>query len=155
MVDTIQDFALFILMRKDMDSLNHAGKMVAQGAHAANHAASEIGKGAFGTTAMMNFSLWEKSTPQGFGTTLVFSGIVDNRKGLRGLSIYDITHIVDSARAFGIAAGLTHDPSYPLHDGGTVHGFPCDTCGWMFGSRDRLWPLSSNLSLQPAAPEEF
>ena len=148
------DYVLCLLIRKDMDSLQHAGKMIAQGAHAANHAAAEIGKGIFGTPPMMIFSQWEKSTAQGFGTTLIFSGIID-RRGHRGLTLDDITKIVDFAKGHGVAAGVTHDPSYPLHDGNTVHAIPCDTCGWLFGAKDQLSIFTRPLTLQPAEAGAF
>jgi len=132
-----QDFALFLLMRKDMDSLRHTGKLIAQGAHAANHAASEIGRNKFGPTAMARFGTWEKSTEQGFGTTLVFGGIIDEGYE-RGLRIEDIRTIVECVKTAGHPAGIVIDPSYPLHDGDVIHGFPCETTGWLFGSKNRI-----------------
>src|SRR5688572_15156143 len=109
MTDERQELVLYLLMRKDMDSLNHAGKMVAQGAHAANHAAFEIGHNKFGATAMTQFAQWEKSTTQGFGTTIVLSGI-HTVKGSGRLTMSDITRIVEAAKARGIPAGITLDP---------------------------------------------
>ena len=153
MATVTPDYALYLLMRKDMDSLNHAGKMVAQGAHAANHAAASIGQGKFGPVAMAAFAEWEKSTPQGFGTTLVVSSIVDRYGCRRALQLTDITMIVENAVSYGVPAGVTNDPTYPLFDGGTTHAFSCSTCGWVFGARKDIAPFVGNLTLQPADPK--
>jgi hypothetical protein len=144
----MNDFVLYILMRKDMDSLNHMGKAIAQGAHAANHAAALIGSGAFGPRAMTDFRVWEKETAQGFGTVIVLGGVYDHQVGV-GIRLSDIKAVVEMAAAVGIAAGVTHDPSYPLQDGNVVHAFPCDTCGWLFGSKTQLAPLLKDFILHP------
>ncbi len=146
------DGVLYILLRKDMDSLNHAGKMVAQGAHAANHAPAAIGSLAFGTALRTAWMAWEKSTPQGFGTTIVLGGIADvwdqfQRKPVRGLTIADIRVTVEAAVKVGYAGAIVNDPTYPLQDGKTLHGFPCDTCGWIFGSKAGLQHVLRDLVL--------
>lgn len=148
MVVEKQDFALFLLMRKDMESLHHTGKLIAQGAHAANYAAFEIGRNKFGPTAMARFGAWEKSTEQGYGVTLVFGGIIDEGYK-RGLRIDDIRTIVECLKAAGHPAGIVTDPSYPLHDGDVIHGFPCETAGWFFGSKNEFQLILKNLTLYP------
>lgn len=144
------DFILYLFLRKDMDSLNHAGKMIAQGAHAANHAATAIAAGQFGAKVMQQFSQWEKQTSQGFGTTIVFGRVFD-----RPLTIQDIRLLVEEATRFGFAAGVTHDPTYPLLDGKTLHTFPCDTCGWIFGSKAELAFLLQKFDLHPEGIHGF
>lgn len=151
-----QDFVLYLLVRKDMASLCHAGKMMAQCAHAANHAASEIGSNKFGAIAMSRFAAWEKSTPQHFGTTIVYGGIVAPIPGRSGteqrvLRIDDIQTIVEHAKLSGHPAGIVTDPTYPLTDGQVVHAFPCQTVGWMFGLRKELAFLTDYLILHPSS----
>lgn len=132
-----------------MDSLRHTGKLIAQGAHAANYVSGEIGQNRFGATHMQRFALWERSTDQHFGTTIVFGGIIDRRGEKRALRIDDIRMIVACAKAVGHPAGIVTDPTYPLVDGEVTHGFPCETCGWLFGSKADLQIFTNNLILHP------
>ena len=147
------DLTLYILMRKDMESLDHTGKLIAQGAHAANHAAESISRNEFGPEVMMQFGLWQKQTPQGFGTTVVLGGClqrsVRSAGVLEGITIGDINQIVGHCRSIGIAAAIITDPSYPLLDGKTLHAFPCDTCAWVFGSKQSLEPVLWQFRLHP------
>lgn len=141
-----EDGVFYVLPRKDMDSLNHAGKMAAQVAHAAHHAADQIQQAAFGPenrTAWMN---WEKSTEQGFGTTIVL-GSLRADLGPVPLTMDRICGVVAGAKLMGYAAGIVHDPSYPLQDGQVTHLIPIDTCGWMFGSKLGLEPILRYLGL--------
>lgn len=138
----IDDTMLYILPRKDMDSLNHAGKMAAQVAHAANHAADQIQQAKFGPANRTAWMAWEKSTEQGFGTTIVFGSILNTP-----LTIDSIRAIVQAAIAMGYAGGIVHDPTYPLQDGKVVHLIPIDTCGWVFGSKTGLEPVLKYLNL--------
>jgi peptidyl-tRNA hydrolase len=142
------DFTLYLLMRKDMESFEHTGKMIAQGAHAANHAAEAIGSNQFGLDAMTQFAAWQKQTPQGFGTTIVFGGR-DSHSGKVGLTIEDIRIVVANARRLNIPAAVINDPGYPLRDGETMHAFPCDTCGWLFGSKADVQQVTEPLVLHP------
>lgn len=142
------DFVLYLLMRKDMDSLNHTGKLIAQGAHAANHAAESISRNEFGPDAMMQFSKWQKQTTQGFGTTIVF-GSVHSRYRHAGIALADIFRCVEHCHSAGFAAAVITDPTYPLQDGRTLHSFPCVTCGWVFGSREALKPILWPFELHP------
>jgi hypothetical protein len=156
MVTEKKEYVLYILMRKDMLSLNHAGKMVAQGAHAANHCASMISSSKFGPEIMAQFHAWENSTQQGFGTTIVLGTISDRAPSgkqllSRPLKISDIQSIIETALVGGFAAGITHDPSYPLQDGATMHQFPCDTCGWIFGTKKDLAGLLKSIDLHGAS----
>ena len=142
--------ALYILMRSDLDSLN-PGKMVAQGAHAANQAAFEMRKlrervnhpnsgGATKTVAndrlLDMFEQWETSTPQGFGVTLCLD-----------VTGEELPLVVEAAKSSGFAAGVTHDPSYPLRDGGVTHSLPLDTCGYVFGNKPDLGILLGQFDL--------
>lgn len=132
------DLVLYILMRKDMASLNHTGKAIAQAAHAANHAAESIAQNEFGTSVMAQFARWQKQSNQGFGTTLVMGGYHSRYGGDKPATIYDIRKTVERSRTIGFAAAVVTDPSYPLQDGATMHNFPCETCGWVFGAKEAL-----------------
>jgi hypothetical protein len=141
-----EDGILYIMIRKDMDSLNHAGKMVAQGAHAANHAADMLNSAKFGAENRTAWMAWEKSTDQGFGTTIVLGKVFATP-----LTIQTINDLVATAIALGYAGGVVHDPTYPLQDGSTLHLLPVDTCGWIFGSKAGLAPALKYLNLHPEA----
>ena len=141
---------LYILTRSDLDSLN-TGKAVAQGAHAANQFAFEMNKlhaaynhpNVGGATAnghnkllLDMFAQWETSTPQGFGVTICLD-----------VSGYQLPLIVDAAKQAHFAAGVTHDPSYPLLDGKVLHLLPLDTCGYVFGDKSDLRILLGQFDL--------
>lgn len=144
-VITYNDPLLYIMIRKDMNSLNHAGKMVAQGAHAANHAADQLNRGKFGVANRQAFMTWEKSTDQAFGATIVLGLCFDDP-----MTIEAIRDTVQAALRMGYAGGVIHDPSYPLFDGGVTHLLPIDTGGWIFGSKLGLSPVLKYLKLHPA-----
>jgi Peptidyl-tRNA hydrolase PTH2 len=139
-----EDGMLYILIRKDMNSLNHAGKMVAQGAHAANHAADMLNNAKFGVDNRTAWMTWEKSTEQAFGSTIVLGKIFNDP-----LTIQDIQDTVQVAIRLGYAGAIVHDPTYPLQDGQTLHSLPIDTCGWIFGSKADLAPVLKYLKLHP------
>lgn len=131
---------LYILMRSDMDSLN-PGKACAQAAHAANQFVFELHQA--GTRVPADqvikedmYSRWAESTGKGFGTTITLD--VDGET---------LPKIVQFARLAGFLAGVTHDPSYPLLDGDTVHLLPLDTCGYIFGDKVTLEPLLRQFNL--------
>lgn len=119
---------LYILMRSDLDSLN-PGKMVAQGAHAANQFVFEMDSSAL-------FEQWQTSTPQGFGVTITLD-----------VSGEQLPLVVDAAKRMNLTAGVTHDPSYPLQDGAVTHLLPLDTCGYVFGDKDDLHILLNQFDL--------
>ena len=138
---------LYILMRSDMDSLN-PGKMVAQGAHAANYFAFQMRQAATvvaerGSTAPKDlqraaalFRQWETSTPQGFGVTICLDVDGDS-----------LPKVVDGAIMMGMTTGIVHDPSYPLVDGAVCHLLPLDTCGFVFGDKSKLEALLGRFNL--------
>jgi hypothetical protein len=144
------DFVLYILVRKDMESFNHCGKIAPQCAHAANHAAESIGHNEFGPTVMAEFSQWQKQTRQGFGTTIVLAGRFGDDKGF---TIKDIRKLVDAALKMECAAAIITDPEYPLQDGKTSHKFPCETVGWIFASKQAIGNLLWIYDLHPATPQ--
>lgn len=144
---------LYILMRSDLESLN-PGKMVAQGAHAANQFAygmNGIGKvleqdanspnhepaaKPWHSAAYNLFAQWQTSTPQGFGVTICLDVSGDK-----------LPLIVRAAQQAHFAAGVTHDPSYPLLDGRVLHLLPLDTCGFVFGDKSDLRILLGQFDL--------
>ena len=143
---------LYILMRSDLDSLN-TGKAVAQGAHAANQFSydmhqlqdaipddSDIMTGPLATPEndrlRLLFEQWESSTPQGFGVTICLDVIG-----------YQLPLVVEAAKRMNCAAGVTHDPSYPLLDGKVLHLLPLDTCGYVFGDKSDLRILLGQFDL--------
>jgi peptidyl-tRNA hydrolase len=131
-----KDPYLYILMRSDLASLN-PGKAVAQGAHAANQCAFEIGELTAESMDIINlFEQWQSSTPQGFGVTITLD-----------VSGEQLPLVVDAAKRMGIAAGVTHDPSYPLQDGAVIHSIPLDTCGYVFGNKSDLSILLGRFDL--------
>jgi len=137
---------LYILMRSDLDSLN-PGKMVAQGAHAANQfvhelepAIAQVGDQGQNAPKVMQrhvalYRQWSSSTPQGFGVTITLD-----------VTGAQLPIIVDAAKLY-FAAGVTHDPSYPLLDGAVLHLLPLDTCGYVFGDKSKLEALLSHYKL--------
>lgn len=141
---------LYILMRSDLDSLN-PGKMVAQGAHAANQFAFEMVKVRQSINRLKEleadldrnelrklalFNQWETSTPQGFGVTITLdvTGTI-------------LPLVVEAAQRMDLPAGVTHDPSYPIRDGEITHLIPLDTCGYVFGDKDELRVLLGQFDL--------
>jgi hypothetical protein len=140
---------LYILMRSDMESLN-PGKMVAQGAHAANQFAFNMNKlkAAYHhpvgdatlteTTGLLidMFAQWETSTPDGFGVTICLD-----------VNGTQLPLVVAAAQQMNLCAGVTHDPSYPLLDGKVLHLLPLDTCGYVFGDKSDLRILLGQFDL--------
>ena len=150
---------LYILMRNDLDSLN-PGKMVAQGAHAANQFTHDrrfllnrIAR--TGDASLVSpepnippyewrlwrlYDQWLTSTKDGFGVTICL--------GVSGDMLHSVvTHI--RAQHSAVCAGITHDPSYPLMDGKTLHLLPLDTCGYVFGDKDELKVILGQFDLLP------
>jgi len=124
--------ALYILMRSDLESLN-PGKMVAQGAHAANQSVAMLSKD---HSIYPLYEQWRSSTPCGFGVTLCLDVTGDQ-----------LPPVVEAAYRAGFAAGVTHDPSYPLQDGQVLHTLPLDTCGYVFGHKPDLYILLGQFDL--------
>ncbi len=139
---------LYILMRNDLDSMN-PGKAVAQGAHAANQFGSSMeyldGRPEHGPALSIEeedlldrYNAWRNQSSQGFGTTITLG--VDERM---------LHLVVEAAKAAGHTADVTHDPEYPLVDGRIVHKIPLDTCGYVFGYKDKLKILLGQFDLLP------
>lgn len=124
----VENYYLYILIRDDVPSMT-MGKRMAQVAHAANQFVHE-GQGYPGVEA------WQKSTPQGFGVTIVKAV---NERQMRAA--------VEMAQRAGFAAGITHDPSYPSSDPG--HVYPLDTCAYVFGLKEDLDILLYQFPLHP------
>lgn len=125
--------ALYILMRNDLDSLN-SGKAVAQGSHAANQMVYDA---RFSEETKNMVDQWS-SEAYGFGTCLVLSV---NESQMRSS--------VALAKSLGIHSGITHDPTYPLRDGETLHLIALDTCAYVFGYKHELKPIVGELNLMP------
>jgi peptidyl-tRNA hydrolase len=118
----VDDIYLYILMRQDLASMN-AGKAVAQGAHAANQMVYELARDNEQHMGWLN--QWQAATGKGFGTTITLD-----------VPGSELGTIVDFAHALDLHAGVTHDPTYPLMDGPTLHLIPLDTCAYVFGPKD-------------------
>lgn len=129
------DVRLYILMRTDLASMN-PGKAVAQGAHAANQCVAEIDITRSDRKDLL--TEWETQTRSGFGTTITL-GV--NEKTLR--------ERIAIARALDIHAGITHDPTYPLLDGATLHLLPLDTCGYVLAPKAAADLVLFGLNLMP------
>ncbi len=125
---------LYVIMRNDLASLN-PGKACAQATHAANQCVHEIRKS---SDPQLHAQLvaWEQASGAGFGTCIVLSA---NEREMRRL--------VDAFSLYKVHTGITHDPSYPLMDGDTLHLIPLDTCAFAFGKKDFLEPFLRHLPL--------
>lgn len=125
----MEEIYLYILMRNDLASMN-AGKAVAQGAHAANQMTDRIqfpktDEGEEDNSLHRSWlSEWMSATNHGFGTTIVL-----------GVNEREMRWAVESAQRLGLPSGITHDPTYPLLDGPTLHQIPLDTCAYVFGPK--------------------
>lgn len=126
-------YALYILMRTDLNSLN-PGKAMAQ----ANHVYGALKKRVRTHLGLQKeFLEWMNQTDQEFGTTLTYGAMEG-----------DIKRVLDKAsRLYGktTMSGWVHDPSYPLRDGEVTHLIPLNTCAFLFARRDEgreiVWPL--------------
>ncbi len=145
---------LYILIRTDLESMN-PGKAVSQGVHSGHQFVHEVEKMRDGIDDVSiqgtqedefpeeyknikMYDYWATRTGNGFGTTICLG--VDE----------DMLHrIVEAGETMGLFAGVTHDPSYPLRDGDVTHFIPLDTCGFIFGDKDKLKILLGQFSLMP------
>lgn len=119
---------LYILMRTDLASMN-PGKAVAQGAHAANQFI-------YSYEGWEDVEKWEKETVSGFGTTIVLE--VDEATMRKTIQL---------ASSTGVLHDTVHDPGYPVRDGEVTHLIPLDTCGYIFGDKEKLRWLVGDLPL--------
>lgn len=124
---------LYVLMRNDLTSLN-AGKACAQTSHAAHQCWFTLDAGRPDHKRLLR--AYEAETGQGFGTTIVL-----------GVSEAQMRETVAVAKDHGVHAGIVHDPTYPIKDGAALHVVPLDTCGYLFGYKDDLFPFVSDLDL--------
>ncbi len=154
---------LYILMRNDLASLN-PGKMVAQGAHAANmfqtameRLASNVparevedpapaGEQFDPAIAAANahffkveiFKKWQASA-RDFGTTITL-----------GVSGRELTQLIGWAKTNQLmVADIVLDPTYPLMDGKFLHLIPLETCGYIFADKSHTSGLLSGVDLLP------
>lgn len=114
----------YVLMRSDMASQG-PGRAAAQAAHCANHFHHEMerqkARGALDEFTLAQYEAWQRETDQGFGTTIVL-----------GVTEQQMRSAVEILTNMGYQTGITHDPTYVLPDGDTVHLIPVDTCAWVF-----------------------
>jgi hypothetical protein len=137
---------LYILMRNDIGSMN-PGKAVAQGTHAANQMIfdamiatdplAQVLEPERATVLAHMVATWTREA-RGFGTCIVL-----------GASEKQMRASVASATAARLHAGITHDPSYPVRDGGAFYTIPMDTCAYIFDYPVLVRPHVSDLSLLP------
>jgi len=120
---------LYVIVRNDMASMN-PGKACAQATHAANQCIYEL-RQSNDPWLQALLVTWERGV--GFGTCIVLSA---NEREMRG-----IVSVLSIHRGDAIHTGITHDPSYPLMDGETLHLIPVDTCAFAFGQKDFLEPF--------------
>lgn len=121
-------------MRTDMASMN-PGKAVAQGAHAANIFGEIMHTPPFDNSPFFDeFREWQGIRM--FGTTITLGVNLDQ--------LYEKNRKASDA---GFICGICHDPTYPLRDGDYTHLIPVDTCGYIFGSKERLADILGDLEL--------
>ena len=133
--------ALYILMRRDMDSMN-PGKAMAQAAHAANQFTYQVEN-------ISDVEEWfgeaytgeDKREPSGFGTTLV----------LEVWSEDALWRLTESAKEEGFQAAVVLDNTYPVRDGKVTHLVPVHTCAYVFTPCRDLHPVLAlkDLALHP------
>ena len=128
---------LYVFVRNDMDSMN-PGKAAAQACHAANQMVYDINKS---KNKEHNALLkeWEAQTKKGFGTTLVFSGVM-----------YSIQNVVGYAKANNKPANTIWDPTYPVRDGYVTHQINILTAGYVLCDSDyKIFNKQNEMDLMP------
>lgn len=121
-----------------MDSLN-PGKMVSQGIHAGNQFTAYMDREFSEVNHPMNAMYHEwLAQAEDFGTTITL-----------GVDVQMLYKVVEFASQAGFPAKVTHDPTYPIKDGSTVHQLPVDTCGFVFGDKQKLEALLGQFGLLP------
>lgn len=152
-ISNLSPVYLYILMRTDLGSLN-PGKACAQAGHAANAAIYEataklkaILAEDNGEERLQSLSpndigtllyTWENQTTQGFGTSIVL-----------GVKEAQMRRAVAMAQELGLHANITHDPTYPLPDGETLHLIPLDTCAYILARKEDAQIAVQGLDLMP------
>jgi len=134
---------LYVIARTDLESFTgtednrKAGLPCAQTGHAANQMVYEVRKKNVASLTREHAE-WEAETGCGFGTEIVL-----------GAHFSQLKQVIDTAKLLGLHANMTKDPEYPLRDGKTLHLIPLETCGFIFGRRNRIQPLLKTFDLLP------
>jgi len=133
---------LYLLVRTDMASQGR-GKGMAQASHAANAFTFDtIIKPSLTAGVANEEALAWCHEAEGFGTAIVL-----------GCTMFQLEAKITFAQALGFASRLVVDPEYHLMDGPTHHILPnVATSGYIFGDKDRLRMLLSDLNLMPNDP---
>lgn len=130
---------LYVIVRGDLASLN-PGKAAAQVAHAANQLVSAIERLAATGDNEFLYLLRTWQGTHGFGTTIVLQQ--------DQMSMFEIEGYLMAARDLaGAVTGVVTDPTYPLRDGHFTHYVPVETCAFVFGDKDKLYPVMHKLPL--------
>lgn len=135
---------LYLLTRNDMATMSQ-GRSDAQNSHATSDFHEGLILHRFFNKELsgnplrwtVEFAEWKEN--RNFGTAVVLMG-----------PYADIQGAVELAKQAGFYAGITHDPSYAVPDGQTVHFVPVDTCGFIFGRKSALKPLLGRYPLLKA-----
>lgn len=153
----MSDYALYILMRYDLKSMG-PGRAAAQASHAANAFIHKYGK-------RKDVQKWQKQTKQGFGTAIILSVDSDTlynvintaTSGFKAPSNYvmdpeyviRVTHEVAQLLSQNYdAAHCNYKFDYDTADADTVSIVRSEnTCGYVFGDREKLKDLLGTLSL--------
>lgn len=121
------DVVLYIIARNDMDSMN-PGKLAAQAAHAANQFVATLHSSKSNNNSYERlYDEWVAGTNQGFGTTIVLAASDEKMR-----------QVIYAATQAKYCCGITHDPTYPIMDGATLHLIPVDTCAFVFGQKNEF-----------------
>lgn len=127
---------LYLLARNDLASMDK-GRTAAQISHATSDFHERMhdirnrpmkAEDTISSTWETWFSAWKVAGS--FGTAIVLMGDLTSIRGA-----------VEFATQANVLSGITHDPTYVLRDGATIHLLPVDTCGWIFGPKSLLLPL--------------
>lgn len=125
---------LYILVRKDMKSLNESvGRTGAQISHATSLFMSDLDPHA--TDKIVNLQAWLGG--HGAGTAVVL--------GVKNL--LHLQELVDSARSLKLRAATFTDPDYIIRDGQAFHSAQISTCGYIFGPREECSKVTCDLAL--------
>lgn len=137
-IENPENLRFYVFMRNDLDSMN-TGKACAQSAHAQRNADKLIIRNNAFPDFADTYEAWCAQTDQGFGSTICFE--VD------GKTLETVCDFF--ARNTRFPSSKIHDPTYPLLDGKVLHLIPLDTCGWVFGDKDDLFPILKHFNLHP------
>jgi hypothetical protein len=169
---------LYLFPRTDLASMN-PGKAMAHAAHGANAFVHGMHKSradlerlttdpsfpqaTYNFDLLNSFQLWENSTPQGFGTTIVLQGawqsvltslsVLSSFQNINTGISTDPTYpyVVTDETASLIPVELDTMPRHPGAPGQMVLYRKEDTCAWAFGMKDNpyLSAVLGKYSLHP------